>query len=99
MTGATGTGEVEESIRVQRTRRLWLRVIQQTVQEAQGKSLYGVPHSDYPRHIRIAKRWLTTYSRSLVTACSLAGFNQQQIKLLIEQQRRLHRGNGCRGGS
>ena len=58
MTGATGTGEVEESIRVQRTRRLWLRVIQQTVQEAQGKSLYGVPHSDYPRHVRLARRWL-----------------------------------------
>jgi hypothetical protein len=85
---------IEPSVEAQRARRLWLRVIQQTVAEAKGASMYGVPRRDVEYRKRLARKWLTTRSRSFLHVTTLAGFSHQQIKLLWEQNRQRYGNSG-----
>lgn len=82
--------EVEAPIQDERTRRLWLKVIQQVVAEAEGKQLYDAKQDEIPGLIYRARKWLTTRSRSLVETCSLAGLGIKEIDFLVERYQKLY---------
>lgn len=62
-------------------RMLFLTVVRQAIWDSEGRSEVDA------RLIRLAKRWLTTRSRSFYTVCSLAGLPAVQAKFIQEQQR------------
>lgn len=86
-------GEVKEAEEDRRRRKLWLRVLQQCVAEADGRQLYGVSRVDAPGVIYRAQKFLTRKSKSLIETCSLAGLGAEQIRLLLEQNRGKYCGN------
>lgn len=74
------TAHDEEQIRVSR---LWGRVVQQAVAEAEGRQMYGVAKSEIPGVQRRAQRWLRTRSRSFTETCTLAGMNAAARERLL----------------
>ena len=66
----------------ERERLLWLSVIRQAQFDAEGRGEID----DRLRYL--AKRWLTTMSRSFLIVCSLAGMPATQAHYLQEQERK-----------
>jgi hypothetical protein len=66
----------------ERERLLWLQVIRQAQFDVEGRGEVE-PHLRY-----LAKRWLTTMSRSFLAVCSLAGMPKTQAFYLQEQERK-----------
>lgn len=66
----------------ERERILFLSVIRQAQFDAEGRGEVE-PHLRY-----LAKRWLTTMSRSFLTVCSLAGMPATQAHFLQEAERK-----------
>lgn len=58
---------------------LWITVIRETQLEAERGAA---------REQRLARRWLTTYSRSFLTVCAYAGLTKMQTQLLLETGRK-----------
>jgi hypothetical protein len=61
---------------------LWLTVIRQAQWDAEGRGEVDVTIR------RLAVRWLTTFSRSFLTVCSLAGMERGQAICLQEKERK-----------
>lgn len=69
----------------QKEREFWLRVILRAQAEASGRYL---EKGDDPRMVRyLARKWLTRCSREFRRVCDLAGLNEHQITLLVQQSR------------
>lgn len=62
-------------------RKLFLTVVRQAQFDAEGRGEVD------QRLVRLAKRWLTTASRSFFHVCALAGLSRNQATLLQEQER------------
>jgi hypothetical protein len=72
--------EDEEKVRVER---LWGRVLEQAVAEAEGRQLYGVPRLEVEGVVRRARRWLITDSRSFRETCRYAGLPTEAMKAIL----------------
>lgn len=79
---------VEQEVEASQNRKLWLRVIQQAVAEAEGLQLFGVEEEEREGCVYRAKKWLSTCTRSLQRVGFLAGLSGEQVKLLVEQNKR-----------
>jgi hypothetical protein len=84
---------VEAAVLAEKQRKLWLKVIQQAVAEAEGQQMYDLEEEEKPGAIRRARKFLCTCSRSLQTVGFLAGLNGEQIRLLVEMNRRKYGNN------
>lgn len=67
-------------------REFWLRVIRRAQQEAEGRHIEKGENARNIKHQ--ARKWLTRCTRGFLLICTLAGLNQQQIRVLLEQEQR-----------
>lgn len=85
-------------------RELWLKVIKQAVDEAEGLRIFvgqgedQVSEQEVAGLKRRARKWLSRCSPSLKHVCSLAGMNSEQIKLLVELYREKYKDGGTSSG-
>jgi hypothetical protein len=63
---------------------LWLSVLNQTIQDAEGK-IYDLFVAEIPDAQRKAQKWLLYNDKDYLEVCSLAGLTPEQTKLLRER--------------
>lgn len=84
-------------------RRLWLQVIKQAVDEAEGLRIFvgqgedQVPEASVAGVQRRARKWLSTCSPSLRHVASLAGLSGEQVKLLVETYKERYKDGSTSG--
>lgn len=72
---------------------LWLNVLLQAVDEAEGRQLHGVSSQDKKGVVYRARKWLSCFSTSLYHVGALAGLDKMEIDYLIESNRAKYRDN------
>lgn len=68
-------------VEIDAEKKLWLTVVRQAQMDSEGRGEID------QRLVRLAKRWLTTASRSFFHVCALAGLDRLQAEKLLKQER------------
>lgn len=85
---------VEEAVLDSKRRKLWLTVVKQAVEEAEGRFAVGTEEEEKPRLQEEARDYLSVLSEGLLRATSLAGMTGEQGKLLVQINREKYVVNG-----